>query len=191
MFDDEVPLGAAHKREPLRQGDLDGLCGVYSAINAVRLLCPEIDRTTSEAIFAELVYGFAKAGVDPPEAVTVGVGKRVINTLIRKAVRYAADELDIQLTVRQLRKAVRKSGDLNVLWRTLHAALSPSCVAVLGLGGWHNHWTVAVSASEQQIRLFDSSTMRVLNRGRCTVDRRGSKRVVISPPHVFLITRRG
>ena len=29
-------------RAPYRQGDLDGLCGIYSAVNAVRALCPEV-----------------------------------------------------------------------------------------------------------------------------------------------------
>ena len=27
------------RRQPYRQGDLDGFCGVYSAVNAVRALC--------------------------------------------------------------------------------------------------------------------------------------------------------
>ena len=38
-------------RQPYRQGDLDGLCGVYSAVNAVRALCPEVDHDTAGCLF--------------------------------------------------------------------------------------------------------------------------------------------
>ena len=34
---------AARQVEPYRQGRLDGLCGVYALINALRLLCPRLD----------------------------------------------------------------------------------------------------------------------------------------------------
>ena len=51
-------VGAASARllrkardEPLMQGDLDGLCGVYAIINAVRHLCPEVGTRDCTRLF--------------------------------------------------------------------------------------------------------------------------------------------
>ncbi len=40
---------------PLRQGDLDGLCGVYAIVNAFCALCPELDDDLVQIMFAELI----------------------------------------------------------------------------------------------------------------------------------------
>ena len=40
--------------KPYRQGDLDGLCGIYAIINAVSFLCPEMDRETARDLFRVL-----------------------------------------------------------------------------------------------------------------------------------------
>jgi hypothetical protein len=34
--------------KPYQQGRLDGLCGVYALINALRLLCPRLDENDCE-----------------------------------------------------------------------------------------------------------------------------------------------
>ena len=47
-------------RQPYRQGDLDGLCGVYSAGNAVRALCPEVDDEAAGWIFEALMLALPK-----------------------------------------------------------------------------------------------------------------------------------
>ena len=67
--------------------------------------------------------------------------------------------------------------------------VSPKCVAVLGLGGRHSHWTVAVQVTPSQSRLFDCSCTGVLHRKRCTVGK-AVCRTAILPVHVFLIARR-
>ena len=54
-------------RQPYRQGDLDGLCGVYSAVNAVRALCPEVDDDAAGCIFEALLLALPKVDADPAE----------------------------------------------------------------------------------------------------------------------------
>ena len=39
---------AARRIKPYRQGRLDSLCGVYTLINALRLLCPRLDEDACE-----------------------------------------------------------------------------------------------------------------------------------------------
>ena len=176
-------------RKPYRQGDLDGLCGLYCLVNAVRVLCPEMDGEAAAALFEHLLQSLRLAGVKPVEAITCGVDVGPHSQLIKRAVQYVNDEYDIELTARRLRKSVRDAPHINRLWRELAARLSPNCVAILGLGGRHSHWTVAVRASRRQIRLYDSSEMGVLRRGRCTVGA-ATRRTLIEPTCVVFIRRR-
>ncbi len=46
---------AARRLRPYRQGRLDGLCGIYALINALRLLCPKLDEDTCERAFCGIV----------------------------------------------------------------------------------------------------------------------------------------
>jgi hypothetical protein len=174
--------------KPYRQGDLDGLCGVYSIINSVRVLAPEIDQEAAEWLFSELMYALSDFGAEPKEIVTGGIGRRHLSQLIRRAVRYMIDEYEIHLTVSRLPKELRQSTDLQELWAWLSERVSPTRVAILGLGGRYDHWTVAIDVTSQQIKLFDSGEVGILRRRSCTVGR-ASMRYRISPVHVFLIRR--
>lgn len=60
------------RRRPYRQGDLDGLCGLYSTVNAVRVLCPEVDTEAAGALFATLMQGLNEAGAAAEDVVTGG-----------------------------------------------------------------------------------------------------------------------
>ena len=180
--------GRRRLRRAYRQGDLDGLCGVYSVINAVRALCPEVDSDAAAWLFETLIQVLPTTGAHPSTAVANGIGRTTLASLIAEAISYIDDEYDIGLAVRRLPKALRRTSELDQLWQSLAATVSPTCVAVLGLGGRHSHWTVAVRVSPRQIRLFDSGTMGVLRRSQCTVGK-ALTRYGISPPHVFLIER--
>ena len=41
--------------EPYAQGDLDCMCAIYTIINAVRALCPEMTMDASTALFRRLI----------------------------------------------------------------------------------------------------------------------------------------
>ena len=176
-------------RKPYRQGDLDGLCGVYSAVNAVRFLCPEVDGTTASWLFEALMQALPKVEADPATTVTSGVGRRQLAHLLKRAIGHVGDEMDIRLTATRLPDRLRQTRSLDELWVWLGRRVSPKCVAVLGLGGRYSHWTVTVEVTPSQIRLFDSGTMGVLRRRSCTVGK-AVKRTAISPVHVFLIARK-
>ena len=176
-------------RTPYRQGDLDGLCGVYSAVNAVRALCPEIDTDDTGWLFDHLIQQLPKAGANVTLAVANGIVSGELAHLIDKAVRYMANEHDIDLSVSRLPKALRRTADIDGLWAALADAVSPTCVAVIGLSGRYWHWTVAVEVTPGQLRLFDSDRLGVLRRKRCTVAK-AVTRTSIAPSHVFLVTRR-
>ena len=180
--------GRRHGRQPYRQGDLDGLCGVYSVVNAVRILCPKLDQEGAEWLFAHLMESLSEAGVNVSDAVTGGVGRAELGRLIRAAAAYIAEELEIRLTVKRLPKALRQTSSLGALWQAFEASLTPECVAIIGIAGIHSHWTIAAQITPNQVRLYDSGRIAVLRRGHCTVGK-AVNRHGIPPKHVFLIAR--
>ena len=99
------------------------------------------------------------------------------------------DTYEITLVMERLPKPLRQSSSLDDLWRALAEVVNPGRVAVLGLGGRDNHWTVAIGVTSHQIRLADSGRLSVLRRSQCTVGK-ATKRYSLPPSHVFLIERR-
>ena len=180
--------GRCRGRQPYRQGDLDGLCGVYSIVNAVRALCPELDQEGAEWLFAHLLQSLCDADVDLSIAVTGGIGRVELARLVRAAIAYIDEELEIKLTVKRLPKALRLTSNLGELWQAFEASLSPKCVAIIGIAGIHSHWTIAAKVTAKQVRLYDSGRITVLRRGLCTVGK-AVNRHGIPPKHVFLIER--
>ena len=61
----KLGLRRPHARKPFQQGDLDGLCGVYSIVNTVRILCPEVDLETAEYLFDILMQKLLRTAVTP------------------------------------------------------------------------------------------------------------------------------
>ena len=173
---------------PYLQGQLDGLCGVYSIVNAVRVLCPELSNDVFECLFDHLMQSLPKVGANASTAVAGGIGQRVFAALLKEALAEVAAEYDISLTCRRLPKKLRRSTKLGGLFRKLECTLSPTRVALLGLNGRHCHWSCAMKASLHSIKLFDSSRMSVLRRSDCKIGQAAS-RTGISMSHVFLVER--
>jgi hypothetical protein len=174
--------------QPYRQGALDGLCGVYSVVNAVRLLCPEADNDTAEHLFDLLTQKLLRTAGNHTTVITWGIGRMLLRSLIDEAITYMFNDFDIRLRARRLPKDLRDGGSRDQLWQALSEVVSPSCVAILGLAGKHAHWTVASTVTPLSIRLFDSGRLQALPRARCTV-RKTIKRHQITPRHVVLVER--
>ena len=51
--------------EPYAQGDLDCLCAIYTIINAVRALCPEMTMSASSRLFRRLIRSLNEHANDP------------------------------------------------------------------------------------------------------------------------------
>ena len=177
-------------RRAYKQGDLDGLCGVYSVVNAVRALCPELDQEGAQWLFAHLLQAMSDAGVDVCAAVTGGIARGELSRLIKVAIAHIDEELEIRLTVKRLPKALRQTSNLGQLWQAFEASLSSECVAIIGIAGIHSHWTIATQVTAKQVRLYDSGRIAMLRRGHCTVGK-AVNRHGISAKHVFLIARHG
>src|SRR3954447_13054427 len=94
---------AARRLTPYRQGRLDGLCGTYALVNALRLLCPRLDEDACERVFCALVKARTRQTASPLAVIAAGLSRRELLKLIGPWQRFAAREFGITLTVRRLK----------------------------------------------------------------------------------------
>src|SRR5215212_1977788 len=140
---------ATRRFKAYRQGRLDGLCGVYTLINVLRLLCPRLDEDACERAFCALIRARARQASSPLAVISGGLSRRELLRLIGSWQRFAAREFGITLTVNRLKVA---EPTLRGIWRGLCRALDGQSVAILGLDGAERHWTVAYAATERTLR---------------------------------------
>src|SRR3954452_12710134 len=177
---------ALRQLKPYRQGRLDGLCGVYALINALRLLCPRLDEDGCERVFCALIRARARQKCSPLAVISGGLSRRELLRLLGPWQRFAAKEFGITLTVSRLNVS---EPSLRGIWRSLCRTLDGNrSVAILGLDGVERHWTVAYVATERTLRVADSSGLRVIFRSQCTVGRT-SLRYQLRPAEVLVVSR--
>jgi hypothetical protein len=163
---DEGSVGDSFR--PLRQGELDSLCGVYAVINAVRVLCPEIDRTNATILFHVLMEDLLNDRSDHEAPVVWGVNAALLDNLVLAARDYLRRVLDVRLSRKPL-PLPNKRPSLDAVWSSLQDQLQDGRVAIIGLSGDHNHWTVAHAITATRIALVDSGELSVLHRSDCGV----------------------
>ena len=144
---------------PFRQGDLDGLCGAYAVVNAVRLAAlphRELRRAACAALFAELVDELAEAG-RLRDRVTRGMGAGKMARLLRRAKLWLDVEYELRLEVtRPFRKGDEPDPGACLRLLTEHLGRAGTAVIV----GTEDHWTVVSAVSGRRLLLADSHDRR-------------------------------
>src|SRR3954462_8538848 len=170
---------------PYRQGRLDGLCGGYTLINALRLLCPRLDEDACQRDFCALIRARARQTASSLTVISGGLSRRELLKLIAPWQRFAAREFGITLRVDRLKVS---EPSLRGIWRGLCRVLDGKSVAIVGLDGIERHWTGAFKVTERTLRVADSSGLRVIFRAQCTVGHT-SLRYQLRPSDVLVVRR--
>jgi hypothetical protein len=144
---------------PLRQGDLDGLCGAYAVVNAVRLAGLPYRRLRHPAcahLFGELVDELAEAG-RLRAFVTGGMGAGKLARLLRRAKLWLTVEFGLRLEVsRPFRKGDEPDPGA-CLWLLADHLGRGGTAAIIGTAG---HWTVVQALRGGRLLLADSHDRR-------------------------------
>jgi hypothetical protein len=129
---------------PFQQGGLDSLCGLYSIINAERFINHSSDEEAQQ-LFDELVYFLALLILEK----VVG-RQRIVN---------------VEIPWRGVHNP-----DLTKFWKSMQNFLDGTSgrAIILGLQGYHDHWTVIESITNRSIMLYDSALIKRLPRSSCT-----------------------
>jgi hypothetical protein len=173
--------------EPYRQGELDSLCGIYAVINALYALCPEMDEHLAEMLFRKLVTSLGKHVERPVGTLYDGLGQSAVEGLLAIGAEEIRRELEVRIKASAYKRPAR-TPSLGEFWEDLRSHVHRRQVAILGLSGADEHWTVAYAMSSKLIRLLDSAERHVLRRSRCTISRARS-RYRIDPAAVILVKR--
>lgn len=161
-------MAAARTLIPLQQGRLDGLCGLYAIVNALRLVLPRTRPLTQSE--AEAVFG---CGVNVLEthgqlawATIWGVRHSIWKRLVAAMSREVAQ---ITCVTVQPRWPLRGSSSTSrtQLFAVIETAIERHQPVLVSVAGTLNHYTVICGYGLTRLRLFDSNGHQWLGRGSC------------------------
>ena len=154
---------------PLVQGELDGLCGLYSIINSLtwglyslqvtghrpRQQCSPLGQREIEELFLSLITRLTrKYGT---RSVVSGIHSLELARLLRHSAVWLSAKRDLQLTfVRPFyrRRRVTTGQVCQVLSNHLTGA---GTATIIGLEWPSRHWTVVIGVTPTRLYLLDSS----------------------------------
>ncbi|MBL8050830.1 MAG: hypothetical protein JNM46_06375 [Anaerolineales bacterium] len=147
---------------PFQQGGLDSLCGLYSIINAERFVNHSTDEE-SQQLFNGLIHYLARRGL---------LSKFLIDGIIHTEMLVILKRVVGKKRISNVRIPFRgvPNPDLTTFWKSMQYFLdgTPGRAIILGLQGYHDHWTVIEKITNRSILLYDSSRIQRLPRSRCT-----------------------
>lgn len=147
---------------PFQQGGLDSLCGLYSIINAERFINHSSDEETQQ-VFNDLIHYLARRKL---------LSKFLISGIIHSEMLVILKKVVGKKRISNVRVPFRGvyNPDLTTFWKSMQAFLdgTPGRAIILGLQGYHDHWTVIEKITNRSILLYDSSLIKRLPRSRCT-----------------------
>ena len=147
---------------PFQQGGLDSLCGLYSIINAERFINHSTDEETQQ-LFDDLIHYLSRRGL---------LTKFLIGGIIHTEMLVILNKVVGKKRISNVSSPWRgvQNPDLTKLWKSMQNFLdgTPGRAIILGLQGYHDHWTVIENITSRSIMLYDSSKIKRLPRSRCT-----------------------
>ncbi len=186
---------------PWQQGELDGLCGIYAIINAMKLLALsrgfDFPDAAGTVLFRKMVKSL-DARNKMPNALWDGTSFTHVRAFLGEASRFMRRQYGLELVHRQL----ARKGEItrkDVFWRFLDSALrgdgmydfrfdTPHTrVALVGLGHPLPHWTLAYRVTARSIKLIDSGSRFTLKYSACTVGEGHPGRWRVEPEHTLVI----
>ena len=178
---------------PIRQGSIDGLCGVYSVLNATEVVIGKyrVDRkrkrkaSQRKTLFNDLIGHLAK------------------NNLLKEALTAGIDDIDFGLIDvaiesvrsyqnRKMRKRRAFETDLVSLdeyWEKLTQHLSsPDSAVIILLSGRIEHWTCVKAITPEAMILSDSTGIKKIDRDRCTIEIESREMYTLWPAMTYLLS---
>ncbi|WOK37290.1 hypothetical protein [Sphingomonas sp. C3-2] len=163
-----VSLAAADAMAPLAQGKLDGLCGLYAIINALRLTAwphKVLTYTDSKALFS---FGtkFLHRRRQLKHVIRDGMPASLWRELADAVAAEAEPRAGIALAVLPY-DAEPNSTDTTQLFDFIHSMLMAQRPVLIELGNCYRHYTVIAGISAARLELFDSWGYAHIHRNAC------------------------
>ena len=147
---------------PFQQGGLDSLCGLYSIINAERFINHSSDEETQQ-LFDDLIHYLSRRGL---------LTKFLIGGIIHTEMLVILNKVVGKKRISNVEIPWRgvQNPDLTKFWKSMQNFLDGTSgrAIILGLQGYHDHWTVIENITNRSIMLYDSALIKRLPRSSCT-----------------------
>jgi hypothetical protein len=167
---------------PFQQGGLDSLCGLYSIVNAERAINYSTDDQTQQ-LFNDMVRFLSRKRLLARLLVEGVIHKQMI-MILDKVVGERVSNVGIPW------RGV-PNPDLTTFWKSMQNFLdgTPGRAIILGLQGYHDHWTVIESITNRSIMLYDSALIKRLPRASCTtVYATGKRKHLLLPAQTYFLS---
>ena len=168
---------AKRELQPLEQGDLDSLCGLYAVINAVRLVVYP-DHILTPGILGRLFergVGTLSHKRKLKHTVLHGIDNALWLLMCRAVVAEAETLVRCPIAIGHLVDADRRWRTRDVA-RRIKTAVRLDRPVLICLEGLLGHWSVVVSSSATRFYLFDSAGYRWISISSLTASARRSNR---------------
>lgn len=168
---------------PFQQGGLDSLCGLYSIINAERFVNHSSD-AESQLLFDSLIKYLDRRSL---------LSKFLINGINHTEMLFILKRVVGKKRISNLGIPFRgvATPDLTRFWKYMQWFLdgTPGRSIILGLQGYHDHWTVIEKITNRSILLYDSSLIKRLPRDRCTtLYVTGKRKHILLPAQTYFLS---
>jgi hypothetical protein len=171
--------------KPYRQGQLDGLCGVYALVNAVDVLCGPLSKRQARALFQQILT-FLEARGPLAERCTNGIVIHDIAAILKHVICpqypiHRSKPFHCQARI-----------DKQHYLQTLQAFLQqPQTIALVGLEGYHSHWTLLHRITDKTLMAHDSAGLHYLLQSSCSIYEVGEQKLHwLFPAQTYLLSSR-
>lgn len=173
-------------RQPYRQGDLDGLCGVYALVNAVKLVAGPVSLEQGLGLVEDCLVNLSQRA-KVARLVTQGLGINQMIGLIR-------DVLKPNYPVTYHRPFAKASQvSLDYYWRSIQDFLGarPRRTVIIAMHtAQYDHWSLVKGISGKSMELFDSKgNSRVIRRYCTTRNFTAHRHVTLWPTATIFVKR--
>lgn len=187
-------MRSALPNPPFRQGQLDGLCGIYSIINAVRLVLGQKGKTLSsddwQSLFAALLYA-TDDSVGAASVASCGIDTKPFRKVLKSAVRHLREEHDIRIATRSLLPRHQRPNFPEFLGILRDTVAEPHQAVIVTVDGFLSHWTVVRAVTETSLLLFDSGGFDRITIANCrmTYEAKRRSREYLFPSRAAFLVR--
>lgn len=163
---------------PYEQGNLDAFCGIYSIVNATRLINRNIRDKEAIRLFGKCMKHVEKrrslgrvctAGIDQDDLWNILKELILVNHPINaKRPFYRNGKISTKDYLRELRDYFDQGGKRSAI------------ILIEDSDG--EHWTVIKAMTKKQISLFDSSMMKTVHTAKCGVHKQTKEKPYLLTP---------
>ncbi len=168
---------------PYEQGGLDGLCAIYSIVNAARIIS-DIQNDDAKLLFRRILE-YLEQSRDLSRLLCEGIGLTTIGSILR-------DVVGDLIPYRSMPYKNQPNIPLDDFWGEMVRFLEGGekrAVLICLSGPMWDHWSIVHEITAKQIRFFDSHKLCRLNRNRCTTTRSTSRRPhILCPTHTYFLS---